>query len=80
MGSVLFGSRIGDLARLRWMMSYKPKNPLELLTIRAFMQYFDISVGLTNEGSKYGEFVSVDRKYRRPWKYYWDIDWEVSHV
>lgn len=130
---------------------FKPKNPLELLTIRAFLQYFDcrgvlplgnsifavayeiyvrdfyhkwdydvtcitvqdghlyvdyynniaecydgdtallwtpeeclyytlLSVGLINEGSKYGEFVGVDRKYRRPWKYYWDIDWEVSHV
>ncbi|MBN2932829.1 MAG: hypothetical protein JTJ30_12720 [Catenibacterium mitsuokai] len=129
-------------------MSYKPKNPLELLIIRAFMQYFDssgvlplgnsifavayeiyvrdfydtfdydvtclsvenghmyvdyynnhaecydgdtaplwtpeeclyytlMSVGLTREGGKYENFIGVDRKYRKPWKYYWKIDWEV---
>ena len=44
------------------------------------LYYTLISVGLINEGSKYREFVGVDRKYRRPWKYYCDIDWEVSHV
>lgn len=48
-----------------------------LWTPEECLYYTLLSVGLHNEGSKYGKFVGADRKYRRPWKYYWTIDWGV---
>lgn len=50
-----------------------------LWTPEECLYYTLLSVGLHNEGSEYGKFVGADRQYRRPWKYYWKIDWGDKH-
>lgn len=50
-----------------------------LWTPEECLYYTLLSVGLHNEGSEYGKFVGADRQYRRPWKYYWEIDWGGKH-
>lgn len=51
-----------------------------LWTPEECLYYTLMSVGLHNEGSEYGKFVGADRKHRRPWRYYWKIDWGGEHV
>lgn len=41
--------------------------------------YTLMDMGMHKTAKKYKKFVGIDRSFRRPWKYYWDIDWRVNH-
>ena len=37
-------------------------------------------MGMNETAKQYEKFIGIDRSYRRPWKYYWDVDWRLKHA
>lgn len=40
--------------------------------------YTLMDMGMNNIAKRYKKYVGEDRSYRRPWKYYWDVDWRIK--
>lgn len=42
--------------------------------------YTLMDMGMNETAKQYEKFIGIDRSYRRPWKYYWDVDWRLKHA
>ena len=42
--------------------------------------YTLMDMGMNETAKPYEKYVGKDRAYKKPWKYYWDIDWRVNNA
>ena len=72
MGTVLPIPWLGNIFRLGGHM-FKPTQKYEIKIVESFYTHMDM--GMNSVAEQYGKYLGVERGYRRPWTYEWDINW-----